>query len=87
MTGDCWNARSTYLGQLLLRPCCRSEPGRRMSNEKQTLEFVVEHTRRGWMVLGGPHSLGPLHAKEPALDLANGMAVAIGDVVLVRVKD
>jgi hypothetical protein len=42
------------------------------------------------MVLGGLQSLGPFFAKEHAIDLANGMAVAMramGDAVLVRVKD
>jgi hypothetical protein len=61
-----------------------------MPNETQTFEFVVEHTRRGWMVLGGLQALGPFFAKEHAVNLANGMAVAMrdmGDVVLVRVKD
>jgi hypothetical protein len=60
-----------------------------MPIEKQTFEFVVEHTRGGWMVLGGPQDLGPFFAKEHAVDLANGMAVAMramGDAVLVRVK-
>jgi hypothetical protein len=67
-----------------------SELGRQMRHEKQAFEFVVEHTGRGWMVLGGLQSLGPFLAKEHAIDLANGMAAgmrAMGDAVLVRVKD
>lgn len=67
-----------------------SELGRQMRNEKQIFEFVVERTGHGWMVLGGLQSLGPFLAKEHAIDLANGMAVAMramGDAVLVRVKD
>ena len=61
-----------------------------MPNEKPTFEFVVEPTRGGWMVLGGLQALGPFLAKEHAVDLANGMALAMrtmGDRVLVRVKD
>jgi hypothetical protein len=60
-----------------------------MSNEKPAFEFIVELTARGWMVLGGQEPLGPFHAKEHAVDLANGMAVAMrsmGDNVVVRVK-
>jgi hypothetical protein len=61
-----------------------------MPNEKQTFEFVVEHSKGGWMVLGGLQALGPFFAKEHAVDLANGMALAMrtmGDRVLVRVMD
>ena len=61
-----------------------------MPKEKQTFEFVVEHTGRGWTVRGGLQDLGPFFAKEHAVDLANGMAVAMramGDAVLVLVKD
>jgi hypothetical protein len=61
-----------------------------MHDNGRAFEFLVEYTDRGWMVLNGSEPLGPFFTKEQALDLASGMAAAMramGDVVIVRVKD
>ena len=61
-----------------------------MQDGGRSFEFLVERTDRGWMIVNGSVPFGPFFSKEQALDLASGMAAAmraIGDVVIVRVKD
>jgi len=51
-------------------------------------EFVVELTAAGWMVKGRGGSFGPFHAREQAVDLAEGMAHALrqmGETAVVRI--
>jgi len=61
-----------------------------MDERKPAFEFLVAYTEQGWMVLNGAAPLGPFFTKEQAINLASGMATAMramGDVVIVRVKD
>jgi hypothetical protein len=60
-----------------------------MPSEKQAFEFVVEHTERGWMVLGGLQTLGPFSQRNMPSTWPTAWAVmrAMGDAVAVRVED
>jgi hypothetical protein len=61
-----------------------------MANQNRTFAFTVEFVDGSWMVLSAGDPLGPFFSKEQAVELAEGMAVAMrmmGDEVVVRVKD